>query len=233
MTYQVFLLFEMETEVPLFIGNKTMEDELLVSHYEKLDIFFGKEMDFIIIEKEIPSQYVALKVEEIIYNTISAKFPDIKIFRYKDLLDEQKKYFFQANDLMVEIQKLAASGKIDEMNIKEEEMKILLAKYKRSFKRKFTINQIKKLREKFSGSGNNFFNRKHNDATKKKLGSYLKKKKAIYDKARKKIYQDINAKRKGKTWVEIYGLEKATLIAEKAKATREKNKEKNKKEKPS
>ena len=119
------------------------------------------------------------------------------------------------------------------INFKEEEMKILLAKYKRSFKRKFTINQIKKLREKFSGSGNNFFNRKHNDVTKKKLGSYLKKKKAIYDKAIKKIYQDINAKRKGKTWVEIYGLEKATLIAEKAKATREKNKENNKKEKPS
>jgi len=198
MTYQVFLLFEKENEIPQFVGYKETEEQLVISRYEKLDMFFGKSLDVIIIENDVPNHYTAIKIEELIYETLSLRFPDLKIYRYRDFLDQQKSYFEQANELMQSIYKNAIEGNLSEMKAQEELMKDLLKKYKRGFKRKFTFDQIKILREKFSGSGNNFWSRKHTLASKKKIGRHLKKKKAIYDKARKKIWADINAKRKGK-----------------------------------
>ncbi len=224
MSYQVFLLFEKEEEQPLFIGNKTSEEEVVLSRYEKLDVFFGKQLEFIIVEDDIPSQYIAVKVEETVHDVLSKKFPDVKIYCYKDFLDEQRSFFNKAAELLTVYNRSIIEGDKENIETQKDEIDKLLKKYKRGFKRKFSFEQVQKLKEKFSGSGNGFFSRKHNEDSKKKIGKKIKQQKESYIESRKKTITNYNQSRKGKTWIELFGEEKATEIKKRLIETRLKNK---------
>lgn len=220
----LFILYDAENEMPLFIGTKLDSTGIELSQYERMEVFYGKKLKFIIVE-QLENQNIASSCEIQLLAILKEKYPNSIIYTYSDFVKIQFSHWSSMIEVIKKLNEDTINRNIEGVAEDEAKIKFLVSEFKKKFKRKYSIETLNKFKEVFKGHGNNFFNRKHSEETKQKIKDSKKKppsEKLIA--SRKARRQKSIEARRGKTDIEIYGFDKAMKIREKIKATKIRNK---------